>query len=273
MLARVYILFLLTGWASLGFGQGISVSDLRFHSAFEEKVLNDPSTEPTLSLLLVADESVDQRRAQSDLTTYETNLAFYQSQQLKYRSEEQFLKFFFYRVHRKELKNYVQYVSLANQFETGQYDCLTATSLYFLYLTDLGYEVNLVETDYHIYLKINSEGKDFLFESTDAIAGFISSESEIQKKEREYISAQRQNISGISSNTRSGQKSYIQNNMLTKRQLAGLNYYNRAIAAWNGKHITNAVALIDKSYFLYPSDRISNVRDYFRGQSKLLASK
>ncbi|MEQ8414769.1 MAG: hypothetical protein RIB71_09890 [Imperialibacter sp.] len=273
MSKRVYILILLTGWASISFGQGISVSDLRFHSEFEEKVLFNTSSEPALSLLLVADESVDQQRAESDLTTYETNLAFYQSQQRKYKNEEQFLKFFFYRVHRKELKNYEQYVSLADQFETGQYDCLTATSLYFLYLTDLGYKVNLVETDYHIYLKINTGERAFLFESTDPIAGFISSQNEIQEKEREYLSAQRQSISGISSNTGSGQKSYIQNSMLTKKQLAGLNYYNRAITAWNAQEILKAVALVDKSYFLYPSDRISNVRDYFRGQSELLASK
>jgi hypothetical protein len=112
-----------------------------------------------------------------------------------------------------------------------------------------------------------------LFESTDPIAGFISSEIEISEKEKEYLSAQRQNLSGISSNTTDGQKSYILNDKLTKKELAGLNYYNRAIAAWNAKEILKAVALVDKSYFLYPSDRISNVRDYFRGQSKLLASK
>jgi hypothetical protein len=267
MNARVYILILLTGLASLATGQGIDMCDLRFHSEFEKAVLVNASSESALSMLLVADETVNQESAESDLETYENNLTFYQKQQSKYKSEEQFLKFFFYRVH------YEQYVSLASQFETGQYDCLTATSLYYLYLTDLGYKVNLVETDYHIYLKVNAGDRSFLFESTDPIAGFISSEIEISEKEKEYLSAQRQNLSGISSNTTDGQKSYILNDKLTKKELAGLNYYNRAIAAWNAKEILKAVALVDKSYFLYPSDRISNVRDYFRGQSKLLASK
>ncbi|WOK06349.1 hypothetical protein RT717_25060 [Imperialibacter roseus] len=273
MINRIYILIFLTAKAFLGFGQEVNMSDLRFHSELEKAVLVNTSSQPTLSLLLVADESLDQERAKSALSTYQANLAFYQNQQSKYRSEEQFLKFFFYRVHRKELKSYEQYVSLASQFETGQYDCLTATSLYYLYLTDLGYKVNLVETDYHIYLKVNAGERSFLFESTDPIAGFISSEIEISEKEKEYLSAQRQNLSGISSNTTDGQKSYILNDKLTKRELAGLNYYNRAIAAWNAKDILKAVALVDKSYFLYPSDRISNVRDYFRGQSELLASK
>jgi hypothetical protein len=147
MNARVYILILLTGLASLATGQGIDMCDLRFHSEFEKAVLVNASSESALSMLLVADETVNQESAESDLETYENNLTFYQKQQSKYKSEEQFLKFFFYRVHRKELKSYEQYVSLASQFETGQYDCLTATSLYYLYLTDLGYKVNLVETD------------------------------------------------------------------------------------------------------------------------------
>lgn len=273
MITRVTISILFAGLAFSGFGQVSDVSPLHFHSAYEKAVLSNAPNEGTLKLLLAADASVDGHEAGADLLVYESHLDFYRKQQLKYRSEEQFLKFLFYRVHRKQLKAYEQYVSLANQFRTGSYDCLTATTLYYLYLTDLGFEVNLVETEYHIYLKVASSEGIYLFESTDPISGFISSPEEVKKKETEYLVPAKQTVSGISSNNRNARGNGVVNSGLSREQLIGLNYYNRAIAAWNSKDVLSAIELIDKSYFFYPSGRIADIRHYFKKEVELLAIK
>ncbi|MEP2026189.1 MAG: hypothetical protein ABJI85_16100, partial [Reichenbachiella sp.] len=89
------------------------------------------------------------------------------------KSEAAFLKYVFYTVHRKMLGTYEQYVTFSEIFKKEKkYDCVTGTALYALILDELDVAYEVHETDYHVYLIAKSEGKEYLFESTDALAGF-----------------------------------------------------------------------------------------------------
>lgn len=275
MIAR-FLLLIFVGVASVSLGQDMSSPDgsgLNFHSAFEREVISSGGSH-TIDYFLATNPSVDGQQALARKATYRNNLSFYGSRQEKFKTEKQFLRYLFYRVQRKELRRYQQYVSLADQYSSGLYDCLTGTSLFYMYLTDLGYSVSLVETAFHIYLKVEGNNDLYLMESTDPLNGFVASGMSVKQKELEYTAADDTgSVAGISSRVKTTQGNGIVKSNLTERELIGLHYYNQAIAAWNSQNASAAVALIDKAYFFYPSARIAHLKGLFRGQDDLVASR
>ncbi len=271
---KILILPLVLAFSSYGQSTAeTAMASLSFHSDLEKSVLIGGNSKSTLDYLLAVDLTNDKTSASEQKEIYSKNLAFFKKQQQRYNNDEHFLKFLFYKVHRSELKKYEQYVSFSNQIEEGAYDCLTATSLYALYLIDLGFKVDIVEMDYHIYLKVRTGEKSFLFESTDPIGGFLASEKEIAQKEVEYMNVAAESLSGIGSNSKGAQQTHILNGSLNQSELIGLHYYNQAIIAWNEKNTAAALVLIEKAYYFYPSNRISSLQKFFSRNVDLLASK
>jgi hypothetical protein len=79
-------------------------------------------------------------------------------------------------------------------------------------------------------------------------------------------------VNGISSNTASGRNGFLVNAQVDARELRGLHYYNLAIAAWNARKSDEAYSLIQKSYFLYTSPRIEQLKNLFTENVNLMAS-
>lgn len=227
---------------------------LNFHSEYEKKVIteyiNHSNSPSTLELQLIVDRNIDELTASNALRDYNSLLETLKSKKQSTKSEIAFLNWMFYKVHRKVLKNYNQYVTLAETLSKGNYDCLTATSLYAQLLTDLGFNPEVVETTYHIYLKVSSNGKPVLFESTDPINGFIVSEREIAERINEYSQEENRVDNYYSFN-----KKFNQSVGLIK--LTGLQYFNTAVLAYNSEDLIETVDLLEKALLFYQSDRIT----------------
>jgi len=251
----------------------VSTEPIFFHSALEETVF-EAGEKDMLTALFATDAAANEQLLEATKNNYSANLTYFKKVQSRYGNGHELVKMVFFRTHRKELKRYVQYSSFAGQAQTGSYDCLTATTLYYLYLTDLGFQPQIVETEYHIYLKVKTDDGPVLLESTDPLYGFVTSEKEIRSRETEYLgtSAPTANmVNGISSNTTSGRNGFLVNGHVDARELRGLHYYNLAIAAWNARESDEAYSLIQKSYFLYTSPRIEQLKNLFTENADLLA--
>lgn len=182
------------------------------------------------------------------------------------KDTETFLKYAFYKTHRKFLKHYNQYSSLQTLFAKGDYDCLSGTALYVLLLEELGYIYEIKETDYHIYILVTANAKDsdtgsnypFLFESTDPLSGFVSDEKEILKRQDYYLNPTpvEEEMKGISNKDREYQFSRAVDNSINKIELAGLQYYNLGIAQYNRHEFKEAIKSLQKALFFYDSPRI-----------------
>ena len=245
----LHIALLITISANL-FGQNA----LNFHSDYEKKVLtdfiNNTDIPSTLELQLIVDRNINEFEAKNALNNYNSLLTTLKSKKETTKSEATFLSWMFYKVHRKALKNYNQYVTLAETLNNGNYDCLTATSLYAQLLTDLGFKPEVIETTYHIYLKVFSNGQPILFESTDPINGFIVGEREIAERTREYAQEENNLSNYYSFNNKF-------NESLELIKLTGLQYFNIAVFAYNSKHLIETVDLLEKASIFYQSDRIT----------------
>lgn len=224
-----------------------------FHSDYEKHLfglflLDEPVS--ALHLSFVTDKKVSEFSIDRYIKAYEKLLASLQAGKVSSRSTEQFLSRIFYKVHRKVLRSYHQYSTLAETIIDGNYDCLSATTLYALLLNDLGFDVKVMETTYHIYLLVDHEGMRFMFESTDPLNGFIACQKEVELRINDIIHANLPLREGVYHfNT-------VLDNAVSLTKLVGLHYYNASVNAYNRRNLYEAVALLEKSHVFYSSERI-----------------
>ncbi|MEM1407413.1 MAG: hypothetical protein AAGG59_11600 [Bacteroidota bacterium] len=208
-----------------------------FHSKFEKDQFSNP--ENPLAQLLMADESATMEACiqfDRELDDYIHSLKI---KRAKTKKDKDFVSFVFYKTHRKYLKRYAPFTSLASLSKSGKYDCLSATSLYSYLFSRLGVDHQIIETRYHIYIKVNTDEGDVLIESTDPIYGYVDRQNEIDERlneiDKDVVSAD---------NTYSF--SAMVNDRISFKELIGLQYYNLAVNAFNGQHYESAIHLLSK---------------------------
>ncbi len=234
--------------------------DFTFHSDFESYALssNDP-----LKILLATDPSVDFNK----YTVYEGKID-QTVERIKSKSSgrttARLLEKAFYLSHKKKLKWYTNYVTLADLLENGAYDCLTGTAFFAVILERLDVPYQIYEYDYHVLIVATLDNKRYLFESTDPFFGFENDQQTIDGMLEDYslskgkISNDRVNVVNPS------QYSITHENKISLLQLAGLQYFNLAIDAYNNGRFTEASKMLAKADYLYPSSRNYEIRLEFK---------
>ena len=233
----------------------VAQQDITYHSEFEKEILNSylsAKNASTLDLHLIADPTISINSVTDLRLKYKDILAELEDKQQSSKSEVRFLSWLYYRVHRKYLKEYSSHSSLASVLKNGKYDCLSATSLYSLLLNDLGYNVTVVETNYHIYLQLQTASGKYLFEATDPINGFVSNTHEIDERLLAYENELQ--VAEMNEDTYEFTSDF--NAEVDIIKLTGLHYYNQAVKRYNNKELLETLTLLEKSTLFYNSDRI-----------------
>lgn len=228
--------------------------NIQYHSDYEKEVIDGYLNGhfSSLELQLIADQNISYSNAKSIKAGYTALLNELVRKRKSIKSDERFLSWMFYKVHRKTLKNYKQYSTLAQTITAGNYDCLSATTLYALLLHDLGFEASVVETTYHIYLTVNLGSKITMFESTDPLNGFISNSAEIAKRVNLV-----ENSTQIMPSIDTYQfKNNVEGNVSLFR-LTGLHYFNLAVDTFNNRELMPTISLLEKASLFYHSERIT----------------
>jgi hypothetical protein len=172
----------------------------------------------------------------------------------KLKSDETFLRFAFKESHKTFLHHYKAYSQFPEIFDSGSYDCLSATSLFSVVLDAFDFNYKIIETNYHIFLVVDADQKQILLESTDKRSGVISDDQMITEK----IGAYRENEMLSSS----GDKYYYHYRLdlyqqVMPQQLTGLLYFNQAVRAFNEHDLTDAALKLKKAIRIYNSPRIA----------------
>jgi hypothetical protein len=171
------------------------------------------------------------------------------------KSDESFLKYMFKQAHVSFFKKYSAYAHFTEIFDTGKYDCLTATSFLSLALDKFDFEYEIIETNYHIFLMVDSNNGKVLLETTDLANGFVSDPHQINER----IKAYHQNI--LLTDASQG-KSYYEYDFNMYRtieptQLVGLLYFNQSIVAFNNNQIKESVSFLRMAIHTTYSSRIT----------------
>ena len=259
------MLFVFIGSTCLGqtSNDNIDFRNLSFNSQYEAVLLTDYLQHHPVNFLelFLAPSVVDNAESvKAYVQEFNTFVEMLKKKQKRYRTENQFLTFLFYRTHNKFLKHYEQYVTLTDLFEKGKYDCLTGTAFYTLLLDQLGYHYQIIETNYHALLLIDTPEGQYLFESTDFASGFLSDPLDIRERLDYYhnLSADRSE-DGNYYNFK-----HTQNYVIGLPEMVGLQYYNQAIKFYNQQQPQRANEYLEKALIFYQSPRIREFRKIVR---------
>lgn len=172
----------------------------------------------------------------------------------QYKKEKDFVEYLYAYTHRKILKKYDQYASLAETLTKGTYDCLTATAVYSIFLNELQIPHAIVETNYHIYILVYPETQsEILIETTNPISGFIDDPEEISALKESYRKA--------NSELEEGQLDMDIDieHRLEGKELIGLLYYNQSVKEFNNGNWQKAEELAILAISYYPTMRIEKL--------------
>lgn len=163
----------------------------------------------------------------------------------KINNDGAFLKHIFYKTHNKFLKSYEMHASFDDVLSFGTYDCVSGTFIYALILDHFNYDYKIHESAFHVNLSVTIGEKEFFFEATDPVNGFIT--------DREAIDELNEKIN---------LENAIENFVLKEvgfKELIGLRFLNQAIKYFNEFDYQKATAAIDEAISYYPSTRIENM--------------
>ncbi|MCR9014446.1 hypothetical protein [Aquiflexum gelatinilyticum] len=186
----------------------------------------------------------------------------------RYGESEKFLKMLFFRSQQYLLDDYNQYASVEELIETGAFDCVSGSFLMAVFLDRYGFDYDIMETSFHVFLTVNVEGKKVVLESTDGFTGFINDKNEVKAYLTDFEKESKKNPLYLNP-----EQQLVQNLLqpaifraINLQQLKGLELFNRAIFYNNQKEYDIAFKKIKEAETLYPSERISALSRLLQSQ-------
>ncbi|MCE2892978.1 MAG: hypothetical protein LW721_00970 [Flammeovirgaceae bacterium] len=183
-------------------------------------------------------------------------ISLQQTKQIKSKSEIKFLHSLFNESHRKFLKHYKPYSQFNEPFESGNYDCLSGTAFFSLMLESLQMNYKIIETNYHIFLLVETREGQVLLETTDRLFGFKTNPLEIEKCLKGY----KENL--LATSNRKAYYYQYQSKLfreIKSTQLSGLLYFNLAVVSYNNREWEQCVYHLEKARFIYDNARVSEL--------------
>lgn len=178
------------------------------------------------------------------------HIAQLEKQRLKANSEIDFLEYAFEQTHRKFLKSYIPYSQFNEVMETGRFDCLSATALFSIIFDRLAIHYQINETNYHIFLIVNTMKGDVLIETTDRFNGFVYQTEKIQARIEGY---RKNEIATLNKNFYEYQANIFQEVSTTR--LVGLLYFNQAVRLYNDRDLLACSKKLDEAIARHENPR------------------
>lgn len=253
-------LMILAGLTHTAVSQEILVSQetLTFVSETEQAYWNEGKTNPFALFRAVEAESNKSGEVWEEL------VAELDQKASKKGAELNFLRLIFQKSHQKLLKKYELHSTFNSMLSEGKFDCVSGSAALGLLLERYGYSFDIVETDFHVFIVVDLNGKNIVLESTLPVGGMITTPSEVEKYLDAYKPKEFASLKSLNQGLAGPDIDYSDNSIFRKvnlQQLAGLQYYNDAIVHFNSQAFGLAVEQLSKAYLLYPSDRILGLRE------------
>lgn len=255
----------LIGLSSFAIAQEKSSADenLFFESPLEAKIWEEAQDEPlNLFMAVHADEIQEQK--------WNELVEILDKKRSKTKNDVNFLRSVFQKSHQLLLKEYVKHSTFNEMLESGKFDCVSGSATLGMLLDRYGYNYEIVETDYHVFIITKVDEKEIILESTLPIGGMITSPSEVQDYLDSYKPVEFAQLASLTERLGSADQTLSDHAIFRKvslTQLAGLQYYNDAITHFNDQAYGLASKQLSKALVLYESERIKNLKDLAKEQA------
>ena len=157
----LYILFV----SQIVFGQQGNLTLYGYDSEYEEKVINDVNSEE-LELLLALGEKASYVRLEKVKAVFNDFIKEVKQSGILDQTEVKLMKQLHNMVHDKFLVQYKEISPFHEIFETGTYNCVSATALFALTLDELNIPYNIQEQPTHVFIMAYPDTKGIMVEMT-----------------------------------------------------------------------------------------------------------
>ena len=267
MRASFLIFFLFLFFFHFSFSQApdsiVRFSEVTFNSDFEReyftRLIQENDKENLLPLFLGCDETSTAASLLSAENKMKHIYSILDKEGIDKKSEAKKIKTIYKTVHSSFLKKYEFENNFTDIFKNGNYNCLSATALYSLFLEKYKIPYTIKETPNHVFLIAYPETLKILIETTNPVSGYFQySDAFIEKyvedlkkakliSESEYISSSKSDLFN---------KYFFKNEDINLKQLVGLQYYNLSLYKSSKEKYKEGFQDLQKAYLLYPSEGI-----------------
>lgn len=182
----------------------------------------------------------------------------YLRNEIEGKQEAKKIKIIYTYVHKEFLKVYKLRNSFIDIFETGEFNCVSASALYAVILSKLSIPYQIKETPTHVYLVAYPNSSKIMIETTAAQNGYYQFKFAFVNKfvanlyESKLIT--KEEYETVPANELFN-KYFFTSEDITLLQLTGLQYSNFAIYHLDDEALKEANEEVKKAYFIYPDQR------------------
>src|SRR5690606_21209310 len=108
------------------------------------------------------------------------------SKRNSFKKKRNFINYLNDRAHKDILLAYEQLTSFEELVSFGKYNCLTGSTFFALLLERYDVSFKVIETNYHMFILIEDEGKQYLLDATDPIQSFETNSAIVESRLAEY---------------------------------------------------------------------------------------
>lgn len=176
--------------------------------------------------------------------------SFISSLKISKSDDRKLVKSLFHKAHKEFLRSYKAYSQVNDIFEKGNFDCLSGTYFLASSLDQLGFTYKIYETNYHIFLIVQTTHGNILLESTDPNHGLIANQKSIDEKIAQYTQTK------IGADPQLYLSQLRMFHEILPSQLPGLLYFNRAVEAFNKSDLISCCSYLEQAWKIYDNPRI-----------------
>jgi hypothetical protein len=232
----------------------VRFSELRFHSSFEKEAFCNffRLKRDTFGLFLAIDPKITIETAKSDFNLYIGVYNQLNEKNIKGKKLNAQIKFCYSTVHDRFLKKYNENVYFPEIFQTGAYNCLSASMLYSMVFDAMKIPYKVMAAPGHIYLIANPGSNSVVIETTNP--GFEKAifTGEFKQQFVNYLRTSKL-ISEDEYKHKSVEEIFEEKfnevNPATFLDLPGFQYYNSALTKFQDNDFDEALQLCQKAYF------------------------
>ena len=239
----------------------IRFSDLRYHSAFEKDALRNfvKYRKDTFYLFLAIDEKITAGEAIRDYKTYRNVFNEFSQKAVESKNINKKIRISYSGIHSNFLKKYNDNEYFPVIFQSGTYNCVSASMLYSLAFNKLDIPFKVMASSNHVYLIANPGTNSVVIETTNP--GFEKTifNGDFQQRYVDYLRSSKL-ISESEYKNKSVEEIFEEKFKEVKDaefiNLPGFQYYNKALSAFQNHDYEKALILCQKAYFFYPDNQV-----------------
>jgi len=242
----------------------IRYSDLSFHSDFEKEAIENFvfQNRDTFNLFLAIDEEMTLKEAKWRKDIYLSVFKELEDKKIQTKKIHKKIKLSYSNVHSRFLKKYNDNEYFPVIFQTGTYNCVSASMLYAIIFDNLDIPYKVKASSSHVYLVANPGSNSIVIETTNP--GF---EQKIFTGEfkQQYVNYLRTSklISESEYKNKSTEEIFEEKFKEVRdaefNNLPGFQYYNKALTKLQNNETEEALRLSQKAYFFYPDYQVRNL--------------